>query len=63
MPAEHPLGAIKRHVDAALQRLSPLFDQLYQDMGRPSIPPEPRGRGVRFLMALYSVRSKRLFCE
>jgi hypothetical protein len=28
VPADHPLRAIKRHVDAVLKQLSPLFDQL-----------------------------------
>ncbi len=62
LPADHPLRAIKRQVDAVLEKLSPLFDELYEELGRPSIPPEPRLR-ARVLAALYSVRSKRLFCE
>jgi len=62
VPAEHPLRAIKRRVDAVLQRLSPLFDELYADDGRDSIPPEQLLK-ARLLMALYSVRSERLFCE
>jgi hypothetical protein len=37
---DHPLRAIKRRVDAVLQKLSPLFDELYADIGRNSIPPE-----------------------
>ncbi len=39
VPANHPLRAIKRRVDAVLQKLSPLFDDLYADDGRDSIPP------------------------
>ena len=62
VPAEHPLRAIKRRVDAVLQKLSPLFDDLYADDGRDSIPPEQLLK-ARLLMALYSVRSERLFCE
>lgn len=62
VPADHPLRAIKRRVDAVLQKLSPLFDELYQDTGRPSIPPEQLLK-ARVLTALYSVRSERLFCE
>lgn len=62
VPADHPLRAIKRRVDAVLQKLSPLFDELYEDIGRPSIPPEQLLK-ARVLTALYSVRSERLFCE
>jgi transposase len=62
VPADHPLRAIKRRVDEVLQKLSPLFDQLYAGEGRPSIPPEQLLK-ARVLTALYSVRSERLFCE
>ena len=62
VPMDHPLRAIKRRVDAVLQRLSSLFDALYADEGRPSIPPEQLLK-ARVLTALYSVRSERLFCE
>src|SRR5437016_7750665 len=62
VPAEHPLRAIKRRVDKVLGKLSPLFDQLYEEVGRASIPPEQLLK-ARLLTALYSVRSERLFCE
>lgn len=62
VPAEHPLRGIKQRVDKVLVKLSPLFDALYADEGRPSIPPEQLLKS-RILMALYSVRSERLFCE
>src|SRR5579872_5780528 len=62
VPANHPLRGIKRRVDAVLQKLSPLFDQLYAKEGRASIPPEQLLK-ARLLIALYSVRSERLFCE
>ena len=62
VPADHPLRAIKRRVDAVLQKLSPLFDELYAAAGRWSIPPEQRLKS-RGLCALDSVRSERLFCE
>jgi len=62
VPAAHPLRAIKRHLDAVLQQLSRLFDQLYEALGRPSIPPEQLLK-ARVLTALYTVRSERLFCE
>lgn len=62
VPADHPLRTIKRHVDAVLKKLSPLFDELYDALGRPSIPPEQLLK-ARVLTALYTVRSERLFCE
>lgn len=62
VPADHPLRAIKRRVDAVLKKLSPLFDDLYAKEGRASIPPEQLLK-ARVLTALYSVRSERLFCE
>jgi transposase len=62
VPADHPLRGIKERVDKVMVKLSPLFDELYADEGRPSIPPEQLLKG-RILMALYSVRSERLFCE
>jgi transposase len=49
-------------VDAALRDLSPLFDQMYSDRGRPSIPPE-RLLCAQVLQALYSVRSERMLME
>jgi len=62
VPSDHPLRPIKRRVDAVLQKLSPLFDELYAEDGRDSIPPEQLLK-ARVLTALYSVRSERLFCE
>ena len=52
VPAEHPLRAIKARVDAVLKKLSPLFDELYAEDGRVSIPPEPLLQ-ARVLTALY----------
>ena len=40
----------------------PIFDEMYSTLGRPSIPPE-RLLKASVLMALYSVRSDRPFCE
>lgn len=62
MPAEHPLRAIKRDADAVLASLSAEFDELYAEDGRPSIPPERLLKGS-LLIALYSVRADRMFCE
>lgn len=62
VPADHPLRRIKSLADQALVALSPTFDEMYSRVGRPSIPPE-RLLKATLLMAFYSVRSERLFCE
>src|SRR5437879_6513232 len=62
VPKTHPLRAVKAMVDAALRELSPVFAEMYSTIGRPSIPPE-RLLKASVLMALYTVRSERLFCE
>lgn len=62
VPAKHPLRAVKGLADAALCELSPVFDAMYSHEGRPSIPPE-RLLKASLLMALYTVRSERMFCE
>ena len=62
VPFDHPLRAIKRLADEAIADLSPTFDSMYAEVGRPSIPPE-RLLKASLLIALYSVRSERAFCE
>ena len=62
IPQGHPLRRIKALADAALKELSPVFNQMYSAVGRPSIPPE-RLLKASLLMALHTVRSERLFCE
>ena len=62
VPADHPLRTIKALADEALTRLSPEFERMYADVGWPSIPPE-RLLKASLLIALYSVRSERAFCE
>ena len=62
VPADHPIRRINPIVDASLQRLSPLFDTMYARGGRPSILPEHLLK-ASLLIALYSVRSERQFCE
>lgn len=62
VPPSHPVRRIKRLADEALGALSVEFDLMYSDIGRPSIPPE-RLLKATVLMALYTVRSERLFCE
>jgi transposase len=62
VPTTHPLRAIKKLADEALVRLSPVFDAMYASTGRPSIPPERLLKSM-LLIALYTVRSERQFCE
>lgn len=62
VPVDHPLRAVKRMADEILVGLSPTFDAMYSAVGRPSIPPE-RLLKSQVLMALYTVRSDRQFCE
>ena len=62
VPAEHPLRAIKALVEPVLRDLSPRFDTLYADSGRPSIPPEQLLRAL-LLQVLYTVRSERQLME
>jgi len=60
--ADHPLRAIRELVNAALEELSPAFDEIYSLEGRPSIPPERLLRAL-LLQAFYTVRSERQLME
>jgi transposase len=62
IPADHPLRTIKAYADQALAAIGRELDSLYGSTGRPSIAPEPLLKG-QLLIALYSVRSYRAFCE
>src|SRR3978361_738039 len=62
VPANHPVRAVRALSEVALKELSPLFEQMYSEVGRPSIPPERLLKASLF-MALYTVRSERMFCE
>jgi transposase len=62
VPERHPIRRIKKLADACLAGMSPTFDAMYAATGRPSIPPE-RLLKASLLMALYSQRSERQFCE
>ena len=62
IPSEHPLRRIKKMADQELIGLSRLFNQMYSQVGRPSIAPERILKSL-LLIALYSVRSERQFCE
>lgn len=56
VPKEHPLRPIRRMVDTALENLSPVFNRMYSDTGRPSIPPEQLLKAM-LLQVLYSIPS------
>ena len=62
IPADHPLRRVKKLAESALSAISAELDGLYARTGRPSIPPE-RLLKAQLLIAFYSVRSDRLFCE
>src|SRR4029079_13421411 len=62
VPQDHPLRAIRRITDRALERLSPRFGTLYVKFGRPSIPPERLLRAL-LLAALDTSRSERQVME
>jgi len=62
VPDDHPIRRIKPIVERVLARLSPLFNAMYAERGRPSIPPEHLLK-ASLLIAFYSIRSERQFCE
>jgi transposase len=62
VPAVHRLRRVKELCDEVLARMSGMFDGMYSETGRPSQPPERLLKSM-VLMALYSVRSDRMFCE
>jgi transposase len=59
---DHPLRTVGAMTDEILVSMSPLFDAMYADFGRPSIAPEKLLRS-QLLQMLYSVRSERLLME
>ena len=62
VPPDHPLRQIHRLANAALDRLSPEFDAIYAEAGRPSVPPEHLLRAL-LVQAFFSVRSERQLME
>ncbi len=62
IPADHPIRRIRAVVDAVLGELDGEFSVMYATTGRPSVPPEQLLKAT-VLMALYSIRSERAFCE
>lgn len=62
IPVDHPIRRIRVVVDAVLAELDDTFDAMYASSGRRSIPPETLLKAT-VLMAMYSIRSERAFCE
>jgi len=62
VPATHPLRKIRSMTDQALAEMKWDLDQLYQENGRPCIPPEMLLRAL-LLQYLFSIRSERLLME
>src|SRR4051795_3257274 len=62
IPSDHPIRKIRVVVDAVLAELDEVFDEMYAAGGRASVPPETLLKST-VLMALYSIRSERAFCE
>src|SRR5258708_1836852 len=62
VPADHPLRPIRKMVDEILKEMSPKFQKLYSNVGRPSIAPERLLRSL-LLQVFYSVRSERMLIE
>ena len=62
VPMSHPLRTVKAFADSVLKEMNPTFNVMYSKTGRPSIPPE-RLLKAQLLIALFSVRSDRMFCE
>lgn len=62
VPKSHPLRKLRVLVDGVLAAMSPEFDAIYSNKGRPSIAPERLLRAL-LLQVLYSVRSERMLVE
>ena len=62
IPADHPIRRIRVVVDAVLAELDGTFEDMYASSGRSSVPPESLLKAT-VLMAMYSIRSERAFCE
>ena len=62
IPVDHPIRRIRGVVDEVLVEMDGGLDAMYSRIGRPSVPPEQLLKAT-ILMALYSVRSERAFCE
>ncbi len=57
VPKAHPLIEIREIGNAALRDMDRLFESMYEERGRYSVPPEWLLRGL-VLQALYGIRSE-----
>ena len=62
IPPDHPIRKIRVVVDVVLGELDDVFAGMYASGGRSSVPPETLLKAT-VLMAMYSIRSERAFCE
>ena len=62
IPRDHPIRKIRAVVDVVLGEMDDVFDGMYATGGRTSVPPETLLKAT-VLMAMYSIRSERAFCE
>ncbi len=62
IPPDHPIRRIRVVVDEVLAGMDGEFDAMYASAGRRSVPPETLLKST-VLMAMYSMRSERAFCE
>jgi transposase len=62
VPPDHPIRRIRALVDRLLAGMSEELGALYSERGRQSVPPEHLIKAT-ILMAFYSIRSERQFCE
>ena len=62
IPTDHPIRRIRVVVDTVLDELDDVLAAMYPPTGRPSVPPEMLLK-ASVLMAMYSMRSERAFCE
>ena len=62
IPKRHPIRKMRKLVDEALTNLESIFNEIYADCGRPSIPPERLIR-ASLLQVFYLIRSERQLME
>lgn len=62
IPKRHPIRKMRKLMDEALANLDPVFNEIYAENGRPSIPPERLIR-ASLLQVIYSIRSERQLME
>jgi transposase len=62
IPQNHPMRKLREMIDPILEKMSPQFDRMYAEVGRPSIAPECLLR-ASLVQILYTIRSERLLME